>query len=224
MLSWSNQSITKATLIPTPSVFLPIRFFDRIFHTDSQYFKYSQKYWITIHYPLVDGPIRELSQNSDAQSKYVKDLGSRPSDILQFFIIDREKHPISSIVSGEYIASQQSPALVAYNDRYFELRDWKSLKSLSESNKVHGPAYAQLMSFCWCIITDIALFTPTIQGFRSIWTRLPMCLSCMTCPFLRSLPLLALLYSNIFAIVDRLSSDLLWDHTCALESPQKAKI
>ena len=82
------------------------------------------------------------------QNKYVKYLGFRPSDILQVFIIDRRKHPVSSIVSDEYIASQQSPALVAYNDGYFELRDWESLKSLFESNKVHDPAYAQLISFC----------------------------------------------------------------------------
>lgn len=80
------------------------------------------------HYPLVDGPIRELLQNSD-------DAGATK----QIFVVDRRSHPINNLASHEYIAYQNSPALIAYNDAYFGQQDWGSLRRLFESSKAHDP-------------------------------------------------------------------------------------
>ena len=172
------------------------------------------------HYPLLDGPIRELLQNSDdaKATTQVRDWSSFCAFVhftQQVFIIDRRQRPISSIVSADYIDFQQSPALVAYNDAYFEPQDWESLKSLFESNKVHDLAYAHLKTFYWGIITDIA-FRPFRalgqfgQGFRCVYHVW----------FLHSpiLSLLTLICWNTSAIVDWLPSDFLWDYACALES------
>ncbi|KXN83780.1 Sacsin [Leucoagaricus sp. SymC.cos] len=81
------------------------------------------------HYPLVDGPIRELLQNSD-DAKATK----------QIFVLDRRDHPISLLQSPEYISYQQAPALIAYNDAYFAKSDWDSLKSIFDSRKTNDPA------------------------------------------------------------------------------------
>ncbi|KAF9445202.1 hypothetical protein P691DRAFT_676124 [Macrolepiota fuliginosa MF-IS2] len=95
------------------------------------------------NYPLLDGPLRELLQNSD-DARATKQ---------QIFILDRRNHSISALVGPEYIQYQQSPALIAYNDAYFEGKDWQSLKSIFDSSKTD----------------DTDAFGQFGQGFRCVY-------------------------------------------------------
>lgn len=171
------------------------------------------------HYPLVDGPIREILQNSD-DAKATRQVRGWPAFCAfvhftqQVFIIDNRQHLISSIVSADYIDFQQSPALIAYNDAYFEPQDWESLKNLFESNKVDDPACAYLRTLYWGIITDIAL-----RPFRALG-QFGQGFRCVYHVWLLHSPILSLLTLLCWntAIVDWLPSGFLWDYACAFES------
>ncbi|KAJ7085659.1 hypothetical protein B0H15DRAFT_950794 [Mycena belliarum] len=76
-------------------------------------------------YPLGNGILRELLQNSDDASA-----------TTQTFILDLRTHPSHSIVD-EDLVSCQGPALLAINDTLFSDSDWKAISTLHSSSKVN---------------------------------------------------------------------------------------
>ncbi|KAJ7461551.1 hypothetical protein FB451DRAFT_1497484 [Mycena latifolia] len=74
-------------------------------------------------YPLGNGILRELLQNSDDASA-----------TTQTFILDLRTHPSQSIVDKDLIDCQ-GPALLAVNDTLFSDSDWKAISTLHSSSK-----------------------------------------------------------------------------------------
>ncbi|KAJ7685605.1 hypothetical protein DFH06DRAFT_1075137 [Mycena polygramma] len=74
-------------------------------------------------YPLGNGILRELLQNSDDASA-----------TEQIFILDLRIHPSELLVDSE-LAHSQGPALVAVNNSVFETDDWKAIRTIHNSSK-----------------------------------------------------------------------------------------
>ncbi|KAF8205680.1 hypothetical protein K438DRAFT_1964095 [Mycena galopus ATCC 62051] len=74
-------------------------------------------------YPLGNGILRELLQNSDDASA-----------TQQTFILDLRTHPSNSVVDPDLIECQ-GPALLAVNDTLFSDSDWKAISTLHSSSK-----------------------------------------------------------------------------------------
>ncbi|KAJ7217098.1 hypothetical protein GGX14DRAFT_602035, partial [Mycena pura] len=74
-------------------------------------------------YPLGNGILRELLQNSD-------DAGATK----QTFILDMRNHPQETVVDKD-LAKCQGPALLAINDTLFSEEDWKAISTLHSSSK-----------------------------------------------------------------------------------------
>ncbi|KAK7038120.1 hypothetical protein R3P38DRAFT_3311332 [Favolaschia claudopus] len=74
-------------------------------------------------YPLGNGILRELLQNSDDASA-----------TRQTFILDLRKHPSESVVDQDLVGCQ-GPALLAVNDTLFSDADWKAISTLHSSSK-----------------------------------------------------------------------------------------
>ncbi|KAJ7172033.1 hypothetical protein C8R46DRAFT_1084593 [Mycena filopes] len=74
-------------------------------------------------YPLGNGILRELLQNSD-------DAGATQ----QTFILDMRTHPSGSVVDQDLVECQ-GPALLAVNDTLFSESDWKAISTLHSSSK-----------------------------------------------------------------------------------------
>ncbi|KAJ7633010.1 hypothetical protein FB45DRAFT_832425 [Roridomyces roridus] len=74
-------------------------------------------------YPLGNGILRELLQNSDDASA-----------TTQTFILDLRTHPSTSVVDPE-LSGSQGPALLAVNDTLFSDEDWKGISTLHGSSK-----------------------------------------------------------------------------------------
>jgi hypothetical protein len=95
-------------------------------------------------YPLGSGILRELIQNSDdaeansqvravlfcAQSANL----SMTSHMLQILVLDSRSFGTSTLLDP-VLARYQGPALLAFNDSKFTEKDWKSLMSISNSEK-----------------------------------------------------------------------------------------
>ncbi|KAJ7766768.1 hypothetical protein B0H16DRAFT_372468 [Mycena metata] len=74
-------------------------------------------------YPLGNGILRELLQNSDDASA-----------TKQTFILDMRTHPSRSVVDQDLVDCQ-GPALLAVNDTLFSESDWKAISTLHSSSK-----------------------------------------------------------------------------------------
>ncbi|KAJ7161471.1 hypothetical protein C8R43DRAFT_336009 [Mycena crocata] len=74
-------------------------------------------------YPLGNGILRELLQNSDDASA-----------TKQTFILDLRTHPSQSVVDDELVECQ-GPSLLAVNDTLFSDSDWKAISTLHSSSK-----------------------------------------------------------------------------------------
>ncbi|KAF7337939.1 hypothetical protein MVEN_02017200 [Mycena venus] len=74
-------------------------------------------------YPLGNGILRELLQNSDDASA-----------TKQTFILDLRTHPSQSLVDQDLVECQ-GPALLAVNDTLFSDSDWKAISTLHSSSK-----------------------------------------------------------------------------------------
>ncbi|KAJ7024296.1 hypothetical protein C8F04DRAFT_163783 [Mycena alexandri] len=74
-------------------------------------------------YPLGNGILRELLQNSDDASA-----------TEQTFILDMRTHPSRSVVDQDLVGCQ-GPALLAVNDTLFSESDWKAISTLHSSSK-----------------------------------------------------------------------------------------
>ncbi|KAJ6531640.1 hypothetical protein DFH09DRAFT_1044441 [Mycena vulgaris] len=74
-------------------------------------------------YPLGNGILRELLQNSDDASA-----------TKQTFILDMRTHPSDSVVDQDLIGCQ-GPALLAVNDTLFSESDWQAIRTLHSSSK-----------------------------------------------------------------------------------------
>ncbi|KAJ7172036.1 hypothetical protein C8R46DRAFT_1190033 [Mycena filopes] len=74
-------------------------------------------------YPLGNGILRELLQNSD-------DAGATE----QTFILDMRCHPTKTLVDVE-LAHSQGPALLAVNNSCFTARDWVAIRTIHNSSK-----------------------------------------------------------------------------------------
>ncbi|KAJ7137800.1 inositol-pentakisphosphate 2-kinase-domain-containing protein [Mycena epipterygia] len=74
-------------------------------------------------YPLGNGILRELLQNSDDASA-----------TTQTFILDLRTHPSGSLVDPDLINSQ-GPALLAVNDSLFTEADWNAIRTIHNSSK-----------------------------------------------------------------------------------------
>ncbi|KAJ6502042.1 hypothetical protein C8R45DRAFT_1070605 [Mycena sanguinolenta] len=74
-------------------------------------------------YPLGNGILRELLQNSDDASA-----------TTQTFILDLRTHPSSTLVDKDLVECQ-GPALLAINDTLFSDSDWKAISTLHGSSK-----------------------------------------------------------------------------------------
>ncbi|KAJ7481164.1 hypothetical protein B0H11DRAFT_1915714 [Mycena galericulata] len=74
-------------------------------------------------YPLGNGILRELLQNSD-------DAGATE----QTFILDLQTHPSQSLVDPDLVDSQ-GPSLLAVNNSLFTDRDWTAIRTIHNSSK-----------------------------------------------------------------------------------------
>ncbi|KAJ6490694.1 hypothetical protein C8R47DRAFT_1071069 [Mycena vitilis] len=74
-------------------------------------------------YPLGNGILRELLQNSDDASA-----------TQQTFILDMRTHPSESVVDPDLVPCQ-GPALLAINDTLFSDSDWTAISTLHSSSK-----------------------------------------------------------------------------------------
>ncbi|KAJ6618898.1 hypothetical protein B0H10DRAFT_2028426 [Mycena sp. CBHHK59/15] len=74
-------------------------------------------------YPLGNGILRELLQNSDDASA-----------TTQTFILDMRTHASETLVDPE-LAGCQGPALLAVNDTLFTEKDWEAIRTLHNSSK-----------------------------------------------------------------------------------------
>ncbi|KAJ6531217.1 hypothetical protein B0H19DRAFT_1384430, partial [Mycena capillaripes] len=74
-------------------------------------------------YPLGNGILRELLQNSDDASA-----------TEQTFILDLRTHPSESLVDPELVQSQ-GPSLLAVNNSLFETADWNAIRTIHNSSK-----------------------------------------------------------------------------------------
>ncbi|KAJ7749523.1 hypothetical protein DFH07DRAFT_1034864 [Mycena maculata] len=90
-------------------------------------------------YPLGNGILRELLQNSDDASATKQVWTINPlkwllSDEFQTFILDMRTHPSQSVVDSDLIECQ-GPALLAVNDTLFSDSDWTAISTLHSSSK-----------------------------------------------------------------------------------------
>ncbi|KAJ7161504.1 hypothetical protein C8R43DRAFT_1105134 [Mycena crocata] len=74
-------------------------------------------------YPLGNGILRELLQNSDDSAA-----------TKQMFILDLRTHPCESLVDTDLIHSQ-GPSLLAVNDSIFTEADWTAIRTIHNSSK-----------------------------------------------------------------------------------------
>ncbi|KAJ6531646.1 hypothetical protein DFH09DRAFT_1183014 [Mycena vulgaris] len=74
-------------------------------------------------YPLGNGILRELLQNSDDASA-----------TKQIFILDQRTYPSKSLVDPDLVHSQ-GPSLLAINDSIFTEADWKAIRTIHDSSK-----------------------------------------------------------------------------------------
>ncbi|KAF9035263.1 hypothetical protein BJ165DRAFT_1511055 [Panaeolus papilionaceus] len=74
-------------------------------------------------YPFSIGLFQEIIQNSE-------DAGAKE----QIFVLDRRRHDTEGLYH-ENLAAAQGPALLAFNDAYFEEEDWLALQNSYESSK-----------------------------------------------------------------------------------------
>ncbi|KAA8910606.1 hypothetical protein FN846DRAFT_775017 [Sphaerosporella brunnea] len=82
---------------------------------------------IVREYPAGGGVLRELCQNAD-------DSGATAIE----FILDPAYHPTEPLLHpGGGLAEFQGPALLAYNNRTFSERDFRSLSKIGDSEKLH---------------------------------------------------------------------------------------
>lgn len=132
------------------------------------------------HYPLVDGPIRELLQNSDDAGATRQVWSWCPNLITsahlhfeQILILDLRNHPTSFLVSPDYAQHQQVPSLIAINNAFFKEPDWHSLETIFASSKAQDATFVlnhSIFSFwsahSFVIGSTVGQFG---QGFRSVY-------------------------------------------------------
>lgn len=106
-------------------------------------------------YPLGNGILRELLQNSDDASAtkqvcryYLPFLNDAHSKI-QTFILDMRTHPCESVVDPDLIKCQ-GPALLAVNDTLFTESDWTAIRTLHSSSKTTDETSVHTLVFNAC--------------------------------------------------------------------------